>query len=282
MEPYNELKVKLDKLLLLISKQNSTPAQQAKRSIAVCNLTLEKLRQRVKFCGFQTKEQEIKFFKHLKPSITGQLLFYIQVFNIETGKPSGSEKQLIKFLNNHFKSINRFNDDNNVFYKYYRSESVFMDEKYFVRSKSNLHLVLDQNHFNYDIDFNTSHDNKVAQVIANDLVQDYLQRQLNKIEINLFSENPHSSTILPKKQLKWTDSKIAMIELMYALHAAKCINSGKADLSEIATVFEDAFDIELKDYYRKYLEIKDRKGNNTKFLDTLKQALGDRINIELQ
>lgn len=278
MEPYKSLLVQLDDILNQIAKQNTSPAKKAKRSISVCSLTLGKLKHRLNLYDFNTKEQEINFFKHLKPSISGKLLFYIQVFNIETEKPTGTDKQLMKFFKSHLKSINRFKDDNIAFYKYYRSESVCMDEKYFVRSKNNLHLILDHNHLNYDIEFNTSHDNKVAQIIANDYLQDYLQNQLNKLDRNLFSE-----TILPPtKRLKWTDSKIALIELMYALYAAKCLNSGKADLSEIAAVFEDAFDIELKDYYRKYLEIKDRKGTNTKFLDTLKQALGDRITIELQ
>jgi hypothetical protein len=37
--------------------------------------------------------------------------------------------------------------------------------------------------------------------------------------------------------------------------------------TELATFFEKSFNIELGDYYRKYLGIKSRKYNPTKFLD---------------
>lgn len=281
MEIYKELSVLLDEQLLQISQQTTSLAKQAKWSISECILTLEKLKQRLVQCSFETKEQEMHFFKHLKPQISGKLIFYIQLFNIETRKPTGTEKQLKRYFINHLKSINLFMDNNMAFYQYYRSESNFMDEQYFVRSKNNLHLILDQHTYNYDITFNTSHDNKVAQIIANDLLRDYLQKQLNIIEQNLFSENT-SSTAIQESQLKWTDNKIKLIELIYALHSTKCINSGNVELSEIATTFEKVFDIELKDYYRKYIEIKGRKGEYTKFLDQLKQALENRINVELQ
>lgn len=281
MEIYKELNEQLDEQLLQISKQTECRIKQAKYSISECILTLEKLKIQVTQSSFKTKEEEINFFKHLKPQISGKLIFYIQQFNIETYKPTGTEKQLKKYFSTHLQSINLFMDNNRAFYQYYRSESVIMDEKYFIRSKKDLHLILDQNAYNYDITFNTSHDNKVAQIIANDHLRDYLQTQINIIGQNLFSETAPVQ-IQPERKLKWTDNKIALIELMYAIHSAKCINSGKADLSEIAAVLEEVFDIDLKDYYRKYIEIKSRKGQYTKFLDQLKQALENRINIELQ
>jgi hypothetical protein len=41
----------------------------------------------------------------------------------------------------------------------------------------------------------------------------------------------------------------------------------------IAKAFEDAFNIELGDFYHTFMELKARKINRTKFLDNLCEAL---------
>lgn len=276
MEHYENLKQLLEKQLLLISKENISLAKKAKQSIPLCIKALTELKSIVNKDGFSSKQEEIKFFKEFKPAISSKLLYYIQIFNIESKKPIGPDKIVRKYFTNFLKEINNFNNNNVNFCKYYQSEDIYHDANFFVRNDFNLHLVLEPSTFNYDVTFNTSHDQKVAQIIANEMLTEYLQCQLNIIDRNLFSE----SNTVPTKKLRWTDNKIALIELMYALHSAKCINSGNIELSEIAAVFEEMFDIELNDYYRKYIEIKGRKGQNTKFLDNLKQVLENRINIE--
>jgi hypothetical protein len=132
-------------------------------------------------------------------------------------------------------------------------------------------LVLEPSTFNYDVSFNTSHDHKVAQIIANDLLTNYLYNELNKLEVNLFSQTEENAPV--NKALKWTDNKNALIELIYALHAAGSFNNGKADVKEIARCIEAHFNIELGDLYRNFHELRYRKTNRTKYIDTLKDNL---------
>mgnify|MGYP000387910007 CR=1 FL=1 len=68
------------------------------------------------------------------------------------------------------------------FYKYYRSGSSYLDHKYFLRGKFDIKLALDSYYFETDTSFSTSHDFKVAQILANDLIQLYLENQLIMIE----------------------------------------------------------------------------------------------------
>ncbi|AZI22545.1 hypothetical protein EIH07_05540 [Chryseobacterium taklimakanense] len=42
---------------------------------------------------------------------------------------------------------------------------------------------------------------------------------------------------LPKVKLNWTDSKAAIIELIYALYYRGTFNNGQADIKEIAKYF---------------------------------------------
>ncbi|WP_442955343.1 RteC domain-containing protein [Pedobacter terrae] len=50
-------------------------------------------------------------------------------------------------------------------------------------------------------------------------------------------------------------------------------NNGSPDIKLIAKTFEDAFTIDLGDFYHTFIELKARKMNRTKFLDSLCEAL---------
>lgn len=115
----------------------------------------------------------------------------------------------------------------------------------------------------------TSHDYKVAKIIANDLIQVYLEDQLFTTNINLSCKGK----TLPKSSQNWTGSKTALIELIYTLHAQAVFDNGNVDIKVIAKTFETIFGIDLGDIYHTYLELRNRKNNRTKFIDLLKDGL---------
>ena len=52
------------------------------------------------------------------------------------------------------------------------------------------------------------------------------------------NENSEKSPRKPNVKLTWTGSKVALIELIYALHTEGVFNNGAADLKNIAEYFE--------------------------------------------
>ena len=72
---------------------------------------------------------------------------------------------------------------------------------------------------------------------------------------------------------RWTESKVSLVEFIYALYAGKCFNNGNTNLKEIAFCCETLFDIEIGDFYRIFLEIRNRKKSRTQFLDKLKEKI---------
>lgn len=274
MEQYEKLSVQLDEQLVFISQETSSFTKQAELSVPVCIKVIEQIKKLVNKHPFQSVKDEIFFFKHLKPKVSSKLIYYVQVFNIEVQKPSGTNKQQKKYLSKQLKNLNRFVEENLEFYQYYRSDSTFLDEKYFLRGKADLHLILDKNFFNFDTTFNTSHDHIVAQILASDMVSLYIRNELNKID-----KQPEQISAIQSsgKTLPWTDSKTHLIELIYALHSVSVFENGKPDIKEIASYFEKAFNIDLGDYYRTYLEIRIRKTGRTKFLSLLQEALNKRM-----
>ena len=214
--------------------------------------------------GFKNIGEEIHFFKYQKPTIVSKLIYYNAIYKIETKKPYGS-KPIKKYLNDELRKLKRYFDNNLEFYKYYRTNNSFIDDKLFVRGKYDIKLSLDTFYFEADHSFSTSHDYKVAKIIANDLIQVYLEDQLHNTAYR------DKSTDLPK--LNWTGSKTAMIELIYALYSQGVFDNGNADIKVIAKTFERTFNLDLGDFYHTFMELKSRKINSPKFLDSLRDAL---------
>ncbi|MFT4204730.1 MAG: RteC domain-containing protein [Chitinophagaceae bacterium] len=57
--------------------------------------------------------------------------------------------------------------------------STHLGQKYLIRGKHDIKLHLDSYCFESDLSFSTSHDDKVAKIIANDSIQVYLEDQLS-------------------------------------------------------------------------------------------------------
>ena len=131
-------------------------------------------------------------------------------------------------------------------------------------------MALDSFYFEADHTFSTSHDFKVAKILAHDLIQVYLEDKLLIME----NRDPkEKSQVNSKVKQNWTGSKVALIELLYALHTEGVFNNGASDLKDIAEYFENVFNIDLGQYHRAFLEIRMRKSDQTKFLNTLKEKL---------
>jgi len=93
--------------------------------------------------------------------------------------------------------------------------------------------------------------------------------------IKSFSEGNINSerAVSNSPELNWTESKAALVELIYALHSSHSINDGRVDIKTIAELFETIFSIELGDVYHTFSEVRNRKIEQTKFIDLLKDSL---------
>lgn len=238
----------------------------AEKSVNICVSSIDDLRSKISKYKFETKAQEIKFFKEVKPQFVSRLIYFITIYNIETHRPNGSVKIKRKYLQFELTKLKNFFDENLGFYRYYRTGSTYLDNKYFARGKHDIRLKLDSFVYEYDPKFCTSHDFKVSTILANDLLQVYLENELNKLDYQVpGKDNQYAS----KSMLQWTSSKVALTELLYALHSSGVFNNGNTDIKTIAANLEKMFDVELGDYYRAYLELKLRH-NPTKFIDSLR------------
>lgn len=220
-------------------------------------------------------QDEIAFFKEIKPEILGFLLYFNKIHTIELKCPNGSNITLKDYYENEQKSLTFFFERNLDFYQYYRSKATYLDEHYFLRKKKSHKLCVDSVHFIIDKDFSTGYDYKVAKIICNEMLRIYLNKKMNHLDKQIIINKNRSS--LPITDLKWTGPKIALVEIGYSFESSKFINRGNADIKEIMIMLETVFNIDLGEYYRSYISIKERKIDRTKYLNILIERLIQRM-----
>ncbi len=272
MSVINDLCQKLNNDLKQIDNDCSDILKKSERSIYCVESCLKQLKEHICRNTFSNQDEEIEFFKKIKPSVYCKLIFFVKIFNIESKRPNGSDKSQKKHLINELNKIELFFSENLEFYQYYRNNMTYLDDKYFVRGKLNIRLYIDTFIYDADPEFSTSHDYKVAKILANDLLGVYLKSELAILDRREFKRNDSYR----KSKYAWTESKTALVELIYAIHASNCINNGSLDIKEIAQFVEYTFDIDLGDFYRTFLQIKNRQ-SSPKFIDTMRAALIKKI-----
>ncbi|MBF6652406.1 tetracycline regulation of excision, RteC [Flavobacterium columnare] len=270
----NLLLTNLNEQINFIDLEIDNPINKCEKAIEIILISITNLKKAIQKNNFKSVSEEIDFFKNIKPRFTSKLIYYNAIFKIETKKPHGGERILKKYLNNELDKLKRYFDNNLDFYKYYRTGSNYLDHKYFTRGKFDIKLALDSFYFEVDHSFSTSHDFKVAKIMAHDLIQVYLEDKLLMMENREPKEKSQGN---PKVKQTWTGSKVALIELLYALHTEGVFNNGASDLKDVAEYFENIFNIDLGQYHRAFLEIRMRKSDQTKFLNSLKEKLVKRM-----
>jgi hypothetical protein len=76
--------------------------------------------------------------------------------------------------------------------------------------------------------------------------------------------------------MKWTGSRMELVELVYALHEAKCF--GEMPLKEIFAAVGEMFGCKITNHYRLFWDIQNRvKDSRTKFLDKIRKILNEKL-----
>ncbi|MFO3729094.1 RteC domain-containing protein [Butyricimonas muris] len=233
--------------------------------------SLEDMRTCIVNHPFSNKEEEIYFFKHIKPEVLSRLLYFTEIYNTEMRKPYGSIEVLKKYYNDRLDELTSYFESNLDFYQYYRSKATHLDSHYFVRGHIDFKLCPNCVPYDRDPEFSTCYDHKAAQILANDMLCIYLNKKLHGVDKQVIIAK--SRSFLPEHPFRWTATKIAAVELGYAIYAAGILNNGQADIKEIMTFMEASFQIDLGDYYRTYITMKDRKKDRTSFLNSLIKSL---------
>lgn len=243
--------------------------QRATQSYKVVEHALAELKEYIISYHFKDRQDEIYFFKVIKPQFLKELLYFMEVFQVESWKPPvGRDEEIAHYrLGAHRADLyfKRYNE----LYTYYRTGSKSHDEQYFLReSKSDLITPISMS--DTDSRFSTVYSFQFAKLQAYEQFSSYLHRCIYNLE---HPGSPLSDSDKDRQAIRWTDSKSALIELGYGIHAKGSINHGKADIKQIMTALEIAFNTDLGNYYRTFQNLRIRKKNRTPYWDGAKEDL---------
>lgn len=268
---YADLSRELNEFVL----EEDNAIKRLEKSVHSCLKYLKRLKDFCKEHDPVTPAEQIEFFKKIKPKFKSRLIFYQSLLNIETRKPIGEEQAICAFLANELKILHHFFESNLAFYQYVRTEATYLDEYYFVRGAYDVHLDPDQCVIDFDPAFSTTHDHKLAQVLASELLQDYLQQDILRIT----QREAIAQTDAEFLDFDWKQTKCALIELIYSWHATDAF--GKKSLKSIVKFIERAFNVSLGNFYDTYDWLCGR-ASPTIYIDEMKEAFLLRIQKRLK
>lgn len=220
--------------------------------------------------NFVSIQDEIHYFKHVKPQLISKIILFAKLYKIESEKPNLCSKSTYKYYKRQLLKLNHFFEDNREFYTYYKTKSTHLDRRFFLRNRHNIRLRLEPYLIDFDLAQTTSHCFKQSEMMAYDELSTYIKQHLTEMHTSPKKNDPYEG---PNSKLIWTTEKRDLIELIYALHEAKAINHGQIAIQELINKFSYFFDIELTNAYNEFYKAKRRKSSITRFLDELRNAL---------
>ncbi|UZH55823.1 RteC domain-containing protein [Salinimicrobium tongyeongense] len=256
-----------------------SPEQQIRvtnKGIDLCNRVLTELKDLIEKEDLESVEEEIHFFKEVKPSVMSYLIYFTEVRSCEIRKPKAGVNFQVRFFEKEIKKVNKFFYRNIDFSHYMELGHNYLDHQLFTRNyQNNFPFTPLVNYYQFP-EFSTSHDMLWSKIKAMHRFLHYIRKCLGELR-------PGRSFISQERKhpvLFWTSSKTALTELIYALYSDGALNHGAADLNTITTSFEDFFNVKLDNVYKTYSEIKARKGSKTKFLEELMLNLQQKMSKE--
>ncbi len=273
METFCEIILDLDNELSRMKEVSENIPGQMEYAIGQCKVALDRMRKLVISEGFPDQKSEIYFFKKIKPAVYSKLLYHQAVFDLESKRQKADSSVIRRYFQKRLYKINEYMEEHQVKVQYFKCGFKHLDEKYFVRGTTEIPLELRGSHHLMDEDFFTWHDHTFSMIMANEMLIDYIQRELEKLEHSELSVNA-----LPKSPLYWTGKNIELVENLYAWYFSKSVNHGKATIKDLVEFIGLVLNINLsKDVYKYYSELQQRKIDQTKFLDYLKAVLIQKL-----
>ena len=235
----------------------------------------EQLREMIISYSFPSVEDEICFFKELKPEILSKYIYFNKVYHIELKCPDGSNNCIQEYLSAELDKLTYFFRNNIEFYQYIRSQSTHLDNFYFTRKSIGTSTIPSFESFQYDADplFSTGYDYKVAKILCNKYLKVYLENRIANLNNNVEHKIVKGSKY---RTICFTGKKNALIELGYALVSSGDINHGNIEIKEFMEYLSSIFNIDLGGYYDAYIAMKERK-DQTSYLNRLIEQLTKRM-----
>lgn len=262
-----------DRSLRRIESRESRPLHRSQATIVCLDALLRRLRSFTAGYTFPDEQHEIHFFKTLKPALRAMLMYHISLYRMEITLPASGREARIGHLKLAAAAIRDFYELNDAFCQYYRAGATYLDRRYFLRGAEypvTERIVAGLDH---DPAFSTGYDKLVAQIIANDKMQEWIESEYRRLE-----KAGDTEDAVPVSE--WVYNKIDLTELLYAFHSLQSRGGDKITLLDMSDGLRCWLGVDMANYSRMFADIC-RRDNPALFLDRLREALIKRVDDTL-
>lgn len=268
---FNKLTGTLDKGITKISNSDQTEIQKCEECKLLVFEHYQELRKFVSSYRFKSEQEEIEYFRSLKPKLVAKLMYYYKKSKITKRNLLNDWKITRKYLQHELQQVEKFYTNHLDFISYYNSGQTSFDTALFLRKNLDPSTIPTYILLYDDFNHTTNGDHLVSKLMLNIKLHKFIQNELNKQ-----SDDENSKTI--KSEFLWTAPKSALIEVIYALYYKGAINNGSTEIKQLVHGFESFFNVELGDPYRHFMNIKQRKKSTATFLESLTDSLIRQMN----
>lgn len=218
------------------------------------------------------EEEQIIFFKTIKPIFISELLYQRSAQHYVQHKPFGYPKLMKGFLEDQIERNSFVFREYPELYKYKQMNSERSDREYYTHSpydpRIHDHLELPS-----DPAFSSPADTTLSILLATEKFQAFLNQEWATMKSGKLS----TPCQFPKT-LEWEGTKVDIVENIYGLASHQNL---KSDVKVVAEWFGLMFGMDMTKIYRSFQTIKQRQ-DPVHFLEELKNALIKRIDDDFE
>jgi hypothetical protein len=174
----NGLYVRMKEQLQLSAIQCESALQRAEAAIRITDTCIRELKVFILGYEFSGVQEEVNFFKKIKPLFLSERLYHVQVFQIESQKPVGGKEMQQNYFKSIIGNISSYFTRHHLLHFYYRVGRADCDEQIFVRNPQS-GIFNDDYTLDMDNRFSTPYGQRLAKIQAYERVCDYLLSELD-------------------------------------------------------------------------------------------------------
>jgi hypothetical protein len=163
-----------------VQRSNQPCAKKIEAGFKIAVKKWMELSEILRLYHFNSQEEEIHFFKTLKPKFTSEIEYYTLVYHAILFKPA-ERSSLLHFWGREYGRLRRFKTENKTFIKCYLNNKSSQTPYFFLRKYYTLRNVQYIRLYDSDVTLSTNGDWLVAKLLALEKYRHYAVKKLERI-----------------------------------------------------------------------------------------------------
>lgn len=272
----DQLFKKLKSDLLAIVPENTLPHISLRDQLALIRGCISELTTYVNVHPFLEASEEIQYQKLILPMFKAQLIYHVELYNLQLGAPLGDAAIVGAYYRGYFMSCLDWVEQFKFYYLYRKLEAEELDELYFTTSGNQRSVLLP---VLAEMDgYSTAVGHLYAKFLGYELLYEFMAGELKKLVSGSDDGNAGGDRGSFKSGFRWTGKAIDLIEVAHGLHLEGQINNGKAGIVDFFKSFGEFFGVDLGIPKKGMDNLMERKTmSRTRFTDKMRQSLHGKM-----